>query len=129
MFDYTKETAKSREEAIESLKEELAGVKFGVLWELDMTETLQQKGQDFDKPITILEVCNPGAAAEVLKQDMRIGYLLPCKIAVYEDNGTTRIGMPKPTVLLGLTGREDILQFAVEIEETLKGVIDRAAAA
>lgn len=128
MFDYTKETDKSREEAIQSLKDELAGVKFGVLWELDMTDTLQQKGQDFDKPITILEVCNPAAAAEVLKKDLKIGYLLPCKIAVYEDGGTTGIGMPKPTELLGLTGREDIIPFAGEIEETLKGVIDRAAA-
>ena len=127
MFDYTKETVKSREEAIQSLKDELAGVKFGVLWELDMTDTLQQKGQDFDKPITILEVCNPAAAAEVLKQNMRIGYLLPCKIAVYEEDGTTRIGMPRPTELLGLTGRKEILPFAGEIEETLKGVIDRAA--
>ena len=127
MFDYTKETVKSREEAIQSLKDELAGVKFGVLWELDMTDTLQQKGQDFDKPITILEVCNPAAAAEVLKQNMRIGYLLPCKVAVYEEDGTTRIGMPRPTELLGLTGREEILPFAGEIEETLKGVIDRAA--
>ncbi|EMR06425.1 hypothetical protein C772_01696 [Bhargavaea cecembensis DSE10] len=127
MFDYTKETVKSREEAIHSLKDELAGVKFGVLWELDMTDTLQQKGQDFDKPITILEVCNPAAAAEVLKQNMRIGYLLPCKVAVYEEDGTTRIGMPRPTDLLGLTGKEEILPFAGEIEETLKGVIDRAA--
>ena len=42
MFDYTKETVRSREEAIKSLKDELAGVKFGVLWELDMTDTLQQ---------------------------------------------------------------------------------------
>nr|WP_236823084.1 DUF302 domain-containing protein [Bhargavaea massiliensis] len=92
-----------------------------------MTDTLQQKGQDFDKPITILEVCNPAAAAEVLKKDLKIGYLLPCKIAVYEEGGTTRIGMPKPTRLLGLTGREDMIALAGEIEETLKGVIDRAA--
>ncbi|MCW1928064.1 DUF302 domain-containing protein [Bhargavaea beijingensis] len=127
MFDYTMETAKSREEAISALKEELAGVQFGVLWELDMTDTLQQKGQDFDKPITILEVCNPAAAAEVLKKELRIGYLLPCKIAVYEDGGKTHIGMPKPTQLLGLTGREDMIAFAGEIEETMKAVIDRAA--
>ncbi|MGM9921721.1 MAG: DUF302 domain-containing protein [Bhargavaea sp.] len=127
MFDYTKETAKSMKDAIRSIKEELAEVKFGVLWELDMTDTLQQKGQDFDKPMTILEVCSPAAAAEVLKKDLKIGYLLPCKMAVYEDGGVTRIGMPKPTELLGLTGREDIDPFAGEIEETLKGVIDRAA--
>ena len=127
MFEYTKETAKTREAAIGALKEELGGVKFGVLWELDMTDTLQQKGQDFDKPITILEVCKPAAAAEVLKKDLKIGYLLPCKIAVYEESGTTRIGMPKPTRLLGLTGREDMIALAGEIEETLKGVIDRAA--
>lgn len=127
MFDYTVETTKSREDAIGAVKQELAGVKFGVLWELDMTDTLQKKGQDFDKPITILEVCSPSAAAEVLKKDMKIGYLLPCKIGIFEDAGTTCIGMPKPTELLGLTGREDIIPFAQEIEETLKGAIDRAA--
>jgi uncharacterized protein (DUF302 family) len=127
LFDYTMETSKSKEEAIKSLKKELAGVKFGVLWELDMTDTLQQKGQDFDKPMTILEVCNPAAAGEVLKKDMKIGYLLPCKIAVFEERGMTHIGMPKPTELLGLTGREDIIPFAQEIEKILKGVIDQAA--
>lgn len=59
MFHYTVETTKTPELAIEALTENLKAEKFGVLWQLDMKEKLQEKGAEFDMPYQILEVCNP----------------------------------------------------------------------
>jgi uncharacterized protein (DUF302 family) len=102
MFHYTVETKKSPEITITALQESLKEEKFGVLWQLDMKEKLNEKGVEFDQTYHILEVCNPVEVKRVLSENALVGYFLPCKIAVYEEDGTTKIGMPKPTALIGL---------------------------
>lgn len=82
MFHYTVETAKTIEQAIEALTENLKAEKFGVLWRFDMKEKLHEKGVEFDMPYEILEVCNPVEAKRVLSEDALVGYFLPCKLAV-----------------------------------------------
>ena len=49
MFNYTVETSKSIDEAIESLQESLKEEKFGVLWTIDIKEKLQDKGLEFNE--------------------------------------------------------------------------------
>ena len=126
MFHYTVETSKSRNEAVRTLEENLKAEKFGVLWNFDLTATLQEKGTDFDTPYTILEVCNPQEANQVLSEDLLVGYFLPCKIVVYEENGTTKIGMPKPSALIEMVQNDSIKKIAVDIEERLIGCIDKS---
>ena len=126
MFNYTVETTKNREEAVRALEENLKEEKFGVLWNFDLTAKLQEKGTDFNTPFTILEVCNPQEANRVLSEDLMVGYFLPCKIVVYEENGTTKIGMPKPTSLIEMVQKDSIKEIAVDIEERLIGCIDKS---
>lgn len=126
MFHYTVETSKSRNEAVQTLEENLKAEKFGVLWNFDLTATLREKGTDFDTPYTILEVCNPEEANQVLSKDLMVGYFLPCKIVVYEENATTKIGMPKPSALIEMVENESVKNIAVDIEERLIGCIDKS---
>ena len=49
MFDYTIETNKNIDEAILSLEQNLKEEKFGILWQFDIKEKLQEKGLDFDQ--------------------------------------------------------------------------------
>jgi uncharacterized protein (DUF302 family) len=42
----------------------------------------------------------------VLNENQLAGYFLPCKIVVYEDQGNTKIGMPRPTALISLLNDE-----------------------
>lgn len=126
MFHYTVETAKSPEQAIVDLQENLKEEKFGVLWQLDMKEKLIEKGVDFDQMYHILEVCNPVEAKRVLSENSLVGYFLPCKIAVYDEGGTTKIGLPKPTALIGLVENEALMGIAVDIEKRLIAVIDKS---
>src|SRR5690606_29789110 len=125
MFDYTVKTSKSRDEAVRDLEANLQEEKFGVLWNFDLTAKLQEKGTDFNTPYTILEVCNPQEANRVLSEDLLVGYFLPCKIVVYEEGGTTKIGMPKPSALIQMVENDKIKDIAVDIEKRLIGCIDK----
>lgn len=126
MFHYTVETAKSAEQTISDLEENLKAEKFGVLWHLDLKEKLGEKGVELDPAYHILEVCNPVEAKRVLTENALVGYFLPCKIAVYEENGTTRIGLPKPTALIGLLENEKLMEIAADIESRLMAAIDKS---
>ncbi|MFZ3589752.1 DUF302 domain-containing protein [Bacillus sp. DJP31] len=127
MFDYTVETKKSINDAVESLENNLKEEKFGVLWMFDIKDKLQEKGLDFDQEYKVLEVCNPHEAQRVLNENLLVGYFLPCKIVVYSDKGQTKIGMPRPTALINMMNNDELKRLAKEIEDRLIVCIDKSA--
>ena len=126
MFDYTVTTDKGFDQTVEYLKKALTERKFGVLWELDVPSKLKEKGVEYAGPFRILEVCNPLRAKGALEANVRAGYFLPCKVVVYAEDGKTKIGMPRPTVLIGLLGDESLRQVAEEVEADLAAAMDAA---
>ncbi|WP_082232307.1 DUF302 domain-containing protein [Halobacillus massiliensis] len=126
MFDYTVETSKNMNDAVDSLTQELKDKQFGVLWTFDIKDKLQEKGLDFNKEYKVLEVCNPKEAQKVLTENQMAGYFLPCKMVVYEDGGKTKIGMPRPTSLISMVNDEKLETIAQDIEERLIDCMDKA---
>ena len=126
LFHYTVETTKPINEAIASLEENLMEEKFGVLWQFNIKEKLQEKGVDFDQSYFVLEVCNPHEAKRVLSENELVGYFLPCKIVVYESDGKTKIGLPKPSSLISMVNDSQLEQIASDIESRLIEVIDKS---
>lgn len=124
MFHHTIEVDKSLNEAVSALEASLKNEKFGVLWSLNMKETLAGKGVELDGDYIILEVCNPHEAKRVLEKNPLVSYFLPCKIVVYKENGATKVGLPKPTELIKLVENEDLQVIASDIEKRLIGAID-----
>ncbi|WP_458414236.1 DUF302 domain-containing protein [Schinkia sp. CFF1] len=124
-FNYTITTSKTLDDAVKSIEENLKEEKFGVLWQFDIKDKLQEKGVDFNQSFKILEVCNPHEAGRVLTQNKMVGYFLPCKIVVYDDGGTIKIGMPKPTALITMVEDEKLKEIAVDIENRLIKCIDK----
>jgi uncharacterized protein (DUF302 family) len=114
------------DEAIKDLEASLKEEKFGVLWTFDIKEKLQEKGLEFEKEFKVLEVCNPQEAQKVLNENEMAGYFLPCKIVVYEKNGKTNIGMPKPTSLISMLNDDKMEQFAKDIEDRLIVCINKS---
>lgn len=126
-FHYTVTTSKTIDEAISSLEENLKKNKFGILWHLDLTAKLMEKGvESYTNPYHILEVCNPVEAAKVLAINPVVGYFLPCKIAVYIEDGQTTIGLPKPSSLVSMLENDELKHLTVEIEEVLVGVLNNS---
>lgn len=95
------------------------------MWQFDIKDTLQKKGFEFDQPFNVLEVCNPKEAQRVLSQNKLVGYFLPCKIVIYEDEGTTKIGLPRPSSLIQMIEDDSLKEFALDIENRLIACIDK----
>lgn len=126
MFYYTVGTAKSVDEAVQALEAALKERQFGVLWSLDLTAKLAEKGLSFPSAYRILEVCNPVQAERVLSKNLLVGYFLPCKIAVYEEEGTTKIGLPKPSVLMGVVNDPSLAEIGAEVERVMIEAVEAA---
>ena len=119
-------TNKDFETAVIDLKKSLSENSFGVLWEMNFKDKLQEKGLDFDKNFKVFEVCSPPRAKVVLDQNLEAGYMLPCKMVVYEKEGEVRIGMMKPTSMAELMNDKGLTDVAEEVETILRKAIDGA---
>lgn len=87
---------------------------------------MKEKGIDYPGQIVILEVCNPQRAKSVLEIDIKAGYLLPCKMAVYVKDGVTQIGAARPSKLIALMGNERLNRIGEEVDRDLMAAMGRA---
>lgn len=126
MFDYTVKTDQTVEAVVEKLKTTLKEEEFGVLWDFNLSETLEEKGQAIDGDYRILELCNPKEAKKVITAHREGGYFLPCKLAVFTKDGSTHVGMPKPTKLIELIEDGSLQAVARDVETRLTRAIDQA---
>ena len=116
---YERSTNKSFNDALESIIRELKEREFGVLWQLNFKDKMAEHGIDFPNNFMILEVCNPEKANTVLSKHIKMGYFLPCKVVVYEDDGGVNIGTAKPELLMGMMGVDGLESVASQVEEIL----------
>ncbi len=79
--------AKGFDEVLARVPEVLKAEGFGVLTRIDVKATLKEKiGVDFRR-YEILGACNPKYAHQALTMNPSIGALLPCSVAVWEEEG------------------------------------------
>jgi uncharacterized protein (DUF302 family) len=123
---YVQETSGSIDDVLKRLEEAAAANKFGVLTIHDLKKKLNAKGVQFSPECRIVEVCNPQKAKSVLEADMSISNALPCRISIYEEDGTVKVSTLRPTAILGLFGRPELEPVAKEVEETMIRMIDAA---
>ena len=124
---YIVESAKSFEQASADLADAVKRHGFGVLHVHSLGGKLREKGIAFEEECNIFEVCNPGQAAKVLSIDMRLNMALPCRISVFTDKGTTKIGLIRPEQMLADLSREAALvPIARAVEEALIQMVDES---
>lgn len=123
---FERKTDKNFEMAVTDLKASLKEKTFGVLVELNLKDKLQERGQDFNTNFLIMEVCNPVKAKMVLDRNVEVGYMLPCKMVVYEKNGEVWMGMQNPKKLINLIADDSLADVAEEVYQHLKSAIEDA---
>jgi len=121
---YTITSAKDFLQVIEDIKQALSEIKFGVLWEMDIPSKLKEKGVNYEGQYRVLEVCNPQEAKKALETNIKVGYFLPCKIVIYVEDGSTKVGMVRPTALVQMIGSE-LSEFASGVEKLLISAINK----
>ncbi len=125
---YIVATPKSVAEAARDLEAAVQKHRFGVLHVYDLADTLSKKGFPLGAQCRVFDVCNPAHASRVLSSDMSISMALPCRISVFDDRGTTKIGTLLPTdILRELSPAPELATVAATVEATLKAIIDDAA--
>src|SRR5215472_5829720 len=100
--------------------------KFGILGVHDLKAKMTEKGVAFARECRIYEICNPQQAKKVLDRNMEISTALPCRIAIYEEEGHTRLATIKPTAMLALYGTPELKGVAEEVEATLTTIMAEA---
>ncbi len=124
---YIVETPKSFAQAAKDLESAVTSHGFGVLHIHDLGATLRSKGLDFTEDCQVFEVCNPKQAAQVLAADMRLNMALPCRISVFTEKGTTKIGLIRPgPMLAALSENAELAQVAQAVEEKTIQMVDAA---
>lgn len=123
-YSINREVNYSYSEAIEKTKEVLAEHGFGVLSEIEVSETLEEKlNIDFDDYM-ILGACNPESAYQGLQEEQELGLLLPCNVIVYREDGKTFISAIRASKVLEVAGNEHLEPIAEEVEKDLEKVIN-----
>jgi uncharacterized protein (DUF302 family) len=113
--------------AVERVRAELAEEGFGVLSEIDVQATLQQRLGVDEEPYTILGACNPTLAHRALGLEPDLGTLLPCNVVVYIRDGRTHISAIDAERMLSIVGNSDLAAVAGEVRARLALVVERAS--
>jgi uncharacterized protein (DUF302 family) len=113
------ESGKTMDEIEASFPEACVKHKFGLLGSYNLRQKLNEKGVPFERECRVFEVCNPQQAKRVLEENIAIATALPCRIAVFEDNGGVTLATIKPTVLLEAFSASELKPIAEEVENTL----------
>ena len=122
-MQYMEVSNKSVQEVVDCLKEVCAKYKFGVQHIHNVNETLKSKGIDLGNECQIVDICNPIVAEKFLSEDMSLSIIMPCKIAVYTQDGETMIAMNSLVQLVDDIN-PDLIDLAQETQETLLEIID-----
>ncbi len=98
-YSYTSSTDLGFDEVVTRVKEAFKEQGFGVLTEIDIQATLEEKlGVDTD-PYLIIGACNPGFASQALAAEPGVGVFLPCNVVVRRAGGRTLIEAMDPRVM------------------------------
>jgi len=113
------------DEAVAKATEELKKEGFGIMTDIDVKDALQKKlNVDFRK-YRILGACNPPYAYRALKEEDKIGTMLPCNVIVQEiSGGKVEVAAIDPIASMQAVRNPALEGIALEVQGKLKKVID-----
>ena len=112
------------ETVCQRLPEVATSHKFGVQATHNLREKMESKGVPFGRECRVIEICNPSHAQVVLNQAIEIATALPCRIAIYEENGRTILATMKPTMMLTMFNAPGAAATAQVVEEVMVRIMD-----
>lgn len=111
--------------AVRATREALKREGFGIITEIDVSQTMKSKiGENF-RPYLILGACNPRLAFEALKLEDKVGTMLPCNVVVQEVKpGSTEIAAIDPAASMQAIQNEKLKEKAEIVGAKLRSAID-----
>lgn len=122
-MQYIEISNKSVQEVVNSIKGVASKYSFGVLNVLNIQETLKSKGKNLENECQIIDICKPSYAEEFLNEDISLSIIMPCRIAVYTQDGETTIALNSIVQLVDDIN-PDLIELAQRVQEELLELID-----
>jgi len=116
-------------DAVAHVRDALTDKGFGILCEIDVQATLQQRLGVDGEPYVILGACNPPLAHRALNAEPDLGVLLPCNVVVYERDGKTHVSAVDAEQMLSIVGNDELAPVAAEVRARLLAVVERVSTA
>jgi uncharacterized protein (DUF302 family) len=114
------------EDALVRVAEALKTEGFGVLTEIDVTDTLKKKLNVDFRRYRILGACNPPLAHQALQADLEVGLMLPCNVIVYEgDDGKAVVTAVDPMQTMAAQQNPQVRGVAEVVRAKLEQVLAR----
>ena len=124
-YGYSRTVNLTYEEALIKVTTTLKEQGFGILTEIDVKATLEEKLGVESRPYKILGACNPSFAHKALQAEEEIGLLLPCNVIVYiNGTGETVVSALDPIVAMQVVDNPALAEVAEAVRERLVSAID-----
>lgn len=126
-YGYTRELgAVTFDDAIRRTTEALKSEGFGVLTRIDVHDTLKAKiGVDFRK-YAILGACNPKLAHEAFTNELGVGLVLPCNVAVFMgDDDKAVVQIAKPAAMFQIINKPGMEHLVNEADQRLRRALEK----
>ncbi len=112
--------------AIDKVRDVLKDEGFGIISEVNLSETLKQKIDIDYKEYIILGACNPHFAYKAIQSEEKIGLFLPCNIIVVDaGEGNTEVSVIDPIASMSSVQNEDLGGFAESVRSSLYSAINK----
>jgi len=121
-MNYTVQVKKPIDEILQQIEKLADRHSFRVQHIHKVSEILNEKGFEIEK-YYIVELCNPKFAHLVLSKDKNYGSILPCKILVYEKEGSNYVSSPNPIELTEKLGMSDLKDIVTQVDRIIKEII------
>lgn len=128
-YEFNVSLSASFDEAMERVREALAGEQLGIVSEVDVQGIFASKlGKDIP-PYRILGACNPKLADRVISAEPDAGVLLPCNVVVRSvDKATTVVSFLDPETALAAICDDEARAVGAEARALLQRVKVRLSA-
>jgi len=115
----------------EVIDQVIAGLKeegFGVISDIDISDTLKKKIDVDFKQYRILGACNPALAYNAIQNEDKIGLMLPCNVLVEEnDEGGVEASIIDPVASMMAIENNNLGDVAEKVRAKLRKVADNLA--
>ncbi len=115
---------KSVDEAVAQITEALGTVGFGVLTDLNVQTTIQQKLGESVRPYRILGACHPQMAVRAVRDEAHVGLLMPCNVLVQECGDGVTISAIDPAEMINWVDGAETKAILKEASQLLRQAID-----
>lgn len=113
------------DDAVRHATEVLKRHGFGIITEIDVTDTFKKKiGKDFRR-YRILGACNPNMAYEALQIEDKVGTMLPCNVVVQEAApGRVEVAAIDPVSSMQAIPNDRLRATAVQVRQKLQDAVN-----